>query len=125
MENKTYITTQEREKCRRVADAFAELKREDVDIIVADIGRYGFVILSYYDEAYGFGRANCYTDSAALFNDLWQAWLNEQLFQIAVEIPSLMNLNYKDIFQALPAEKQQELTDKRHDFAQKSGIMND
>ena len=43
MEKKTYITEAERKKCRRVADAFAEL--EDADVVVVDVGRYGFVKL--------------------------------------------------------------------------------
>ena len=39
MEKKKYISDEEHEKCRRVAEAFAEL--EDVDIVVVDVGRYG------------------------------------------------------------------------------------
>lgn len=46
MEKKQYITGEEREKCRKVADAFAEL--EDADVVVVDAGRYGFVKLQYY-----------------------------------------------------------------------------
>ena len=45
MEKRVYITEDERAKCRKVADAFAEL--EDVDIVVVDVGRYGFVKLEY------------------------------------------------------------------------------
>lgn len=43
MEQKTYITKEERKKCQRVADAFVELENED--IVVVDVGRYGFVKL--------------------------------------------------------------------------------
>ena len=42
-----YITDGEREKCRKVADAFAELY-EIENILVVDAGRYGFVKLQYY-----------------------------------------------------------------------------
>lgn len=42
-----YITDDEREKCRKVADAFAELY-EIENILVVDAGRYGFVKLQYY-----------------------------------------------------------------------------
>jgi hypothetical protein len=52
MEKKTYITETERKKCRRVADAFAEL--EDADVVVVDAGRYGFVKLQYYTPPIGF-----------------------------------------------------------------------
>ena len=41
-----YITDSEREKCRKVADAFAELY-EIENILVVDAGRYGFVKLQY------------------------------------------------------------------------------
>ena len=37
MDKKTYITEEEHRKCRKVADAFAEL--EDVDVVVVDAGR--------------------------------------------------------------------------------------
>lgn len=124
MEHNVYITDEERQKCRRVADAFAELKNEDLDLIVADAGRYGFVRLSFYSEVYGFGKVACYTESAALFNDLWEDWLNQQLFKIALEDLPLMDLDYADIFKALPEAKQKELMDMRHYFAQKSGIGN-
>lgn len=124
MERKMFITEEEREKCRRVVDAFGEIDNEDLDIVVADAGRYGYVRLLYYDEAYGFDRAVCYTDSTALFNDLWTDWLNGQLFQIALKNPPLMDLEYEDIFRTLSEEQQRELMDRRHYFAQKSGIFN-
>ena len=92
--------------------------------MVADAGRFGFVRLMYYDEAYGFDKAVCYTDSATLFNDLWKDWLNGQLFQIALKNPPLMDLEYEDIFRTLPEEKQKELMSKRQYFAKRSGITN-
>ncbi len=122
MKQKVYISDEERQKCRTVADAFAELKNEEIDIVVADAGRYGFVRLLYYDESLGFDKIVCYTNSVALFNDLWKDWLNEQLFQIALKNPPLMDLEYEDIFKALPEEKQKDLMRKHHYFAQRSGI---
>lgn len=124
MNRKTYITDEERKKCRKVADAFAELNNEDIDVVVADAGKFGFVRLLYYDDFCGFGKAVCYTDSAELFGALWKDWLNEQLFQIALEEPPLMNLDYEDIFKTLPAEKQKQLMDRRQYFLEKSGITN-
>ena len=39
MEKKVYITEEEREKCRKVIDAFAELYEiEDEDMLVVDVG---------------------------------------------------------------------------------------
>ena len=58
MEKKIYITEEERAKCQKVADAFAELY-EIENIVVLDVGKYGFV------------DAITFTDSVALFEELW------------------------------------------------------
>ncbi len=70
MEKKTYITEEEQKKCRKVVDAFAEL--EDVDIVVVDVGRYGFVKLQYYTPPTGFENDFTFTDSREMFEDLWE-----------------------------------------------------
>ena len=54
MEKLVYITEEERAKCQRVADAFAELYEME-NIVVLDAGRYGFVELKHYKPLYGFG----------------------------------------------------------------------
>ena len=50
MDKQIYIIEEERAKCQKVADAFAELY-EMADIVVVDVGRYGFVMLVYYKKA--------------------------------------------------------------------------
>lgn len=46
MEKRVYIKDEERKKCHKVIDAFTELYEvEDEDMIVVDVGRYGFVKL--------------------------------------------------------------------------------
>lgn len=52
MEQIIYITDEEREKGRKVIDAFAELY-ELTDVVVLDAGKYGFVKLQYYREQQG------------------------------------------------------------------------
>ena len=50
MEKKMYITEEEREKCKRVVDAYAEIyDDEEQNIIVLDAGRYGYIKLQYYN----------------------------------------------------------------------------
>ena len=44
MEKQVYITEEERAKCQKVTDAFAELYEME-KIVVLDAGRYGFVEL--------------------------------------------------------------------------------
>ena len=111
MEKKTYITEAERKKCRRVADAFAELY-EMTDIVVVDVGRYGFVMLKYYMPPHGFEEDETYTNSSALFEGLWQEWLDMKLYLIAKGTP-LLEKGYKGVFESLSEEKQSELIVKK------------
>ena len=121
MEKKAYITEEEQEKCRRVADAFAEL--EDVDVVVVDVGRYGFVKLQYYTPPTGFENDFTFTDSMKLFDDLWEEWLHTQLIMLAKEI-KIDDVDYGDIFKRLPEEKQNELRSRKQHFAELAGIDN-
>ena len=110
MEIKVYITEEEREKCRRVIDAFAELyEMEDEDILIIDAGRYGFEEL------------DTYTDSHSLFEGLWEEWLSLNVFMLASEM-QLEDVLYEDLFDNLSKEKQSELIGRKDDFAKKAGI---
>ena len=119
MEKKAYITEEEQEKCRRVADAFAEL--EDVDVVVVDVGRYGFVKLQYYTPPTGFENDFTFTDSMKLFDDLWEEWLHTQLVMLAKEM-KIDDVDYDDIFRQLPQEKQNELMGRKQHFAEAAGV---
>ncbi len=67
-----------------MADAFVEL--EDVDIVVVDVGRYGFVKLQYYTPPTGFENDFTFTDSREIFEDLWEEWLHTQIIVLAREM---------------------------------------
>ena len=121
MEKKAYITEEEQEKCRRVADAFAEL--EDVDVVVVDVGRYGFVKLQYYTPPTGFENDFTFTDSMKLFDDLWEEWLHTQLVMLAKEM-KIDDVDYDDIFKHLSEEKQNELGNRKRYFSELAGIEN-
>ena len=122
MEKKVYITEEEREKCRKVIDAFAELYEiEDEDMLVVDVGRYGFVKLQCYKPSYGFEELDTYTDSNSLFEGLWDEWFSLNVFLLAREM-QLDDVLYDDLFNNLPKEKQTELIGRKADFAKKAGI---
>ena len=122
MEKQAYITEEEREKCRKVIDAFAELYEiEDEDILVVDVGRYGFIKLQCYTPSYGFEVPDTYTDSNSLFEGLWDEWLSLNVFLLAKEM-QLDDILYEDVFNILPKEKQSELIGRKDDFAKKAGI---
>ena len=120
MEKKTYITEEERAKCQKVADAFAELY-EMADILVVDVGRYGFVMLKYYTPPHGFEEDETFTDSKALFEALWQEWIHTTLYLIAKEM-QLEDILYEEIFNLLSKEKQSTIIGRKSDFAQKAEI---
>ena len=120
MEKKIYITEEERAKCQREADAFAELY-DMADIVVADVGRYGFVVLKYYIPPHGFEDAITFTDSVALFEGLWEEWLNTKLYLLAKGTP-MLEKGYKGIFESLSKEKQSELIVRKANFAKVAGI---
>lgn len=115
-----YITDDEKEKCRKVADAFAELY-EIENILVVDAGRYGFVKLQYYRPPQGFEDVITFTDSRSMFENLWEEWFDTQLFLLAKGTP-MEGMNYDEIFQCLPEEKQKELTNRKAEFARMAGI---
>ena len=119
MEKKAYITEEEQKKCRKVADAFAEL--EDVDIVVIDAGRYGFVKLQYYTPPTGFENDSTFTDSREMFEDLWEEWLHTQIIVLAREMGA-GDIDYDNFFKRLPEEKQNELMGRKQIFAETAGI---
>ncbi len=124
MEKKrTFITEEERTKCRRVADAFAEMYDEE-DLMVVDAGRYGFVKLQFYTPPLGFESVTTFLDSMALFDDLWEEWLETRLLRWAYGTP-VADMDNEGIFQCLPEEMQKQFSGKRLYFAEKAGIKKD
>ena len=120
MEKQVYITEEERTKCQKVADAFAELYEME-NIVVLDAGRYGFVELKYYKPPHGFEEDATFTDSKVLFEGLWQEWLDMKLYFMA-KGTSLMETGYKGIFESLSKEKQSELIGRKTYFARMARI---
>lgn len=119
---KTYITDEERIKCQKVADAFAEISEYE-DLMVFNAGKYGFVKIQYFKLPFGFDSVTTYFDSQSLFDDLWEEWLDTQLLNFAAGTP-MEEMDYEDILKCLPKERQKELADKRSYFAEKAGIEN-
>ena len=113
------ISDEEHANCQRVADAFSEIY--SAGLLVLDAGRYGFVKLHYFHPPFGFDEAGIFTTSKDLFNDLWNEWISLRLLALTKGTP-LADLDYQDMFQCLPAEKQQEFMDKQRYFIGRYGI---
>lgn len=120
MERECYITEEERISCRKVAEAFRELYEES-DIVVLDAGRYGYVELQYFSEGSGFNSSSIFDNGRMLFEDLWENWLDVQLLKIVGGTP-MEEMDYEDILNWLPEEKQGELMAKRDEFASMAGL---
>lgn len=120
MGKETYISDTERDKCKKVADTFAELY-EIENVLVVDARRYGFVVLKYYRPPHGFEESATYTDSKSLFDDLWEEWLHTQIYLSAKGTP-LMEKGYDGVFESLPEDRRNELMEKRKAFAEQAGI---
>ena len=121
MEKKIYITEEERTKCKKVADAFPGLY-EITDVVVVDVGGYGFVILKYNAPPHGFEEDETYTDSRALFEELYQEWLNTKLCSIAKEM-GMNDILYEKVFKSLSEEKRSEFIGWKTDFARTAEII--
>ena len=115
-----YITAEERKKCQKVADAFAELY-EIENILVMDAGRYGFVKLQYYSKQRGFENVFTFVDSKSLFDDLWQEWFDTKLILCARETP-MQEMDYEEIFNCLSEQEKNELLDRKTEFAKAAEI---
>lgn len=120
MEKQVYITAEERAKCQRVADAFVELYELE-NIVVLDAGRYGFVVLKYYKPPHGFEEDAIFTDSRALFEELWQEWRNTKLYLLTKDTP-LSEKGYRGIFESLTDGEQAAINEKEAVFAEQAGI---
>jgi hypothetical protein len=101
------ISDEERIKCQNVADAFAELYEME-NIVVLDVGRYGFVKLQYYSQTDGLENVVTFTDCKSMFEDLWQKWLDTKLYLMAKGTPVLEE-GYEGVFNSLTDEQQREL----------------
>lgn len=123
MEREVYITNEEREKCRKVADAYAELYELE-DIFVANAGRYGFIKLLYYTDVNGFENMQTYVDSKKFFDDLWDDWLDYQFYEITSGTLAT-ELSCDELFNSLPMIIQKEIEDKHSYFAEMAGLNND
>ena len=110
----TYITEEQRGKCRKVADAFTELY-EVADVMVADAGRFGFVRLQWFNEGEGFDSAVAYSDSSELFEELWRIWYEHEVLTPVLGTP-LAELDYDEIFKTLSKDRQEEILEKKRYF---------
>lgn len=108
------ITDEEKEKCRKVADAFRELYDLYGDMYVVDAGPFGFVHLRWYGDE-EFQGNSVYTDSEDLFSDLWEYWLEYHLLEPVKGTP-LAELSYEELYELLSEEQKDYYAKKKREF---------
>ena len=69
----------------------------------------------YYMPPHGFEEDETYTDSRALFEGLWQEWLDMKLYLMAKGTP-MIEKGYTGVFESLSEEKQSELIGRKANF---------
>ena len=114
-----FISDEEREKCRKVAEAFREaLEGEDLEVL--DAGRFGFVKLQYYKPPWGFDSVSTFLDAGTLFDDLWEEWMDSQLLDYAKDTP-MVEMEYDQIFRCMPKAMQDSYVLKKQEFMEAAG----
>lgn len=120
MPNEKYITKEESERCQKVADTYAK-ELEEGDIVLLNAGKFGFVMLQYFQPPMGFDSATTFTDSNAMFEFLWKEWLDIQLIRLGEKM-CFTDTVCDDIFEFLTKEQQRELMKRKFDFAKKQEL---
>ncbi len=89
--NGIHITEEEKQNCQKVADAFTEIY-EYCDIVVVDIGKYGFAILQYIRIQYGFEQttilqtANIYFMTYGKNGSIYNSWIYQEVLHCKIWI---------------------------------------
>lgn len=120
VKERNYITGAERGRCRKVAAVFHDMYRHE-NLLVLDAGRYGFVKLHDYRAPFGFGVVDTFTDSRELFEDLWKEWIYSQLISL-IEGSPLADLDYGDIYEALPPRVLRRVNRKKLRLMRRAGL---
>ena len=115
----SFISDEEREKCRKVAEAFREALADE-DLVVLDAGRFGFVKLQYYKPPWGFDNVFTFLDAGTLFDDLWEEWMDSQLLDYAKGTP-MAEMEYEQIFKCMPKDIQDSYVLKKQEFMEAAG----
>lgn len=112
------ISEDERERCQKVANAFAELYEMYEGMIVLDAGRFGFVKLMYFDGE-SFASSDVYNDSIKLFDSLWYDWKLDYMFE-RVKDTTQGDLTIDELFDLLTPNQKRYIERKREEFWQKA-----
>ena len=96
-----YILQKKKKNCQKVADAFTEIY-EYCDIVVVDIGKYGFVILQYIRIQYGFEQTtilqteNIYFMTYGKNGSIYNSWIYQEVLHCKIWIQKIYSNAYQN-----------------------------
>ena len=113
-----YITLEEKERCKIIADIFYESLAKD-DLIICDAGKYGYAMLTYYKPPIGFDGIIMFTDSQKMYNTLLQEWYTSRIEDLAKTM-NMSNLDVDVFYEQLLDEQKSSLIQQRQQFIAKA-----
>lgn len=113
-----YITLEEKERCKIVADIFYESLAKD-DLIICDAGKYGYAMLTYYKPPIGFDGIMMFTDSQKMYNTLLQEWYTSRIEELA-KVMNMSNLDVDVFYERLSDKQKAPLIQQRQQFIAKA-----
>ena len=117
-----YIQEHEKEKCQKIVEAFAEYFEERTNATVVEAGKFGFVLLSDFYRGEFHDTVVC-NNSVALFDTLWQSWLDWHLIRDFGDTSLSLS---PDIYEKLTEEEKKPYDEKKAFFYNKCfGISSD
>ena len=113
-EQQEYITTEEKSRCKIVADIFLNhLEKED--LILCDAGKYGYAMLTYYKPPVGFDGVIIFTNSQKMFEILLNEWYISVIMQLAEKM-NMSDLDVDIFYNRLPNEQKTLLKNQKQQF---------
>lgn len=113
-----YITLEEKERCKIVADIFYESLAKD-DLIICDAGKYGYAMLTYYKPPIGFDGIVMFTDSQKMYNTLLREWYTLRIEELAKTM-NMSNFDVDVFYEQLSDEQKVPLIQQRQEFIEMS-----
>ncbi|MDE6054244.1 MAG: hypothetical protein K2G55_10875, partial [Lachnospiraceae bacterium] len=108
------ITNIEKDRCEIVAQIFRR-DLEKYDIILRDAGRFGFIMLEYYEPKLNFDCAIIFTDSQTLFDTLLIEWYDCLISEL-MEEKQAENIDIDDFYNNLSGEEKNKLENRKRKF---------
>lgn len=118
MKRQIYITNQEKEKCRKVVAVFNKFLQQ-LDILVLDTGKYGFVMLEYYERIANFDCAIIFKSSQKMFDMLLDEWYLCLITDL-MKKQNVNDIDIDDFYNRLPAEEKTELENRKNQFVKEA-----